>query len=254
MSVKAPALFFAAMLCASPAHAVNARELMTHALQAEGHGDLATAAHDLEELAAAGFDGDAVVYDLGTVYARAERYGEAVWCFERVLRRAPLAWEARQNLQATRVRLARRDAGRSGRAVVEQAVPLRVQVGELVPLGWSVALGVLGQLGVVLAVLRRRRGTSELARVGATVALVLSLCASLASLGLVVARRTLPAESVVLHGGLRLLQSARVDAIPDAPVREGERVVRVARDGMFTRVRTLGGASGWLDGAELGDL
>ncbi len=242
------------LLAGATAGAVSARELLGRALSAEARGDLPTAARSLEELVAAGVDGDGVLYDLGTVYARQERYGEAIWCFERVLRRSPLAWETRSNLRSTRLRLARRDAGRSGQAVVEQAVPLRVQVGELVPLGWSVVLGVIGQLGVVLAVWRRRRVTSELEGVGMTVALVLSLVLTAGSLGLVAARRALPSEAVVLHGGLRLRQTARVDGIPDTVVREGERVERVSRDGVFTRVKTLGGATGWLESGELGGL
>lgn len=250
------ALLMAALvsLAASTAGAVSARELLDRALTAEARGDLPTAARSLEELVAAGVDSDGVLYDLGTVYARQERYGEAIWCFERVLRRAPLMWAARENLRSTRMRLARRDAGRSGQAVVEQAVPLRVQIGELVPPGWAVLLGVLGELGVVLSVWRRRRVTSELERVGTTVALVLSLTLTAGALGLVAARRALPPEAVVLHGGLRLRQTARVDGIPDAAVREGERVVRVSRDGVFTRVRTLTGATGWVESSELGAL
>lgn len=253
-NVRAAVVAGLVTLAAATAGAVSARELLGRALAAEARGDLPAAARSLEELVAAGVDGDGVLYDLGTVYARQERYGEAIWCFERVLRRAPLMWSARDNLRATRMRLARRDAGRSGQAVVEQAVPLRVQVGELVPLGWSVLLGVLGQIGVVFAVWRRRRVTSELEAVGMTVALVLSLTLTVGALGLVAARRALPAESVVLHSGLRLRQTARVDGIPDAAVREGERVERVARDGVFTRVRTLTGATGWVEASELGGL
>jgi tetratricopeptide (TPR) repeat protein len=241
-------------LAAGAAGAVSARELLGRALTAEARGDLPTAARSLEELVAAGVDGDGVLYDLGTVYARQERYGEAIWCFERVLRRAPSAWAARQNLRSTRMRLARRDAGRSGQAVVEQAVPLRVQIGELVPLEWSVWLAVLGEIGVIFAVWRRRRSTTELEGVGLTVALVLSLALTAGSLGLVAARRALPPEAVVLHEGLRLKQTARIDGIPDAAVREGERVERVSRDGVFTRVRTLTGATGWIESSELGGL
>ena len=247
-------LALALALAGATAGAVSARELVGRALAAEARGDLPTAARSLEELVAAGVDGDGVLYDLGTVYARQERYGEAIWCFERVLRRAPLMWSARENLRSTRMRLARRDAGRSGQAVVEQAVPLRVQIGELVPLGWSVGFAVLGQVGILAALWRRRRASSELEGVGLTTALVLSLALALGSLGLVAARRALPPEAVVLHGGLRLKQTARVDGIPDASVREGERVERVSRDGVFTRVRTLTGATGWVESTELGGL
>lgn len=252
--LRALAVAVLVTLAAATAGAVSARELLSRALAAEARGDLPTAARSLEELVAAGVDGDGVLYDLGTVYARQERYGEAIWCYERVLRRAPLMWSARENLRATRTRLARRDAGRSGQAVVEQAVPLRVQIGELVPPGWGVLLGIIGEIGVVFAVWRRRRATSELEGVGLTVALVLSLALTAGALGAVAARRALPAEAVVLHDGLRLRQAPRVDGIPDAAVREGERVELVSRDGIFTRVRTLTGATGWIESGELGAL
>ena len=54
--------------------------------------------------------------------------------------------------------------------------------------------------------------------------------------------------------GAVLWQTTRVDGIPDAAVREGERVERVSRDGVFTRVRTLAGATGWVESSELGGL
>lgn len=243
-----------ALACAATAWAVPPGELVSRAQRAEDEGDMPAATRALEELLAAGVDSDGVLYDLGTAWAHSERYGEAIWCFERVLLRSPGNLSARNNLRATRVRLARRDAGRSGRAVVETQEPLSVQIGELLPYGVSVPLATGAELLVIALWFARRRAKSELARVGTTAGLALALLATAASLGLVVMRGQRPPSAIVLHGGLRLRQTPRVDGIPDAAVREGERVVVARRAGEFTRVKTLGGAEGWLPSRELGAL
>lgn len=256
MSVRSTvALWVCALsLVTFEAGAVPPSELARRAVAAEASGDLTTAARSLEELLAAGVDSDDVLYDLGTVYARAERYGEAVWCFERVLLRAPWNLSARKNLRATRVRLARRDAARSGRAVVETQPSLGVQLGELLPLRYSVSLVVLAELAVIAVWLSRRRATTEVARVGATAGLALSLLAASAGVAVVVARGERAPSSIVLRGGLHLLQSPRVDGIPDAALREGERVEVTRREGGFVRVKSASGALGWLASRELGAL
>lgn len=243
-----------ALLGASAAYAVPASELVARARTAAARDDMGAAARALEELVAAGVDSDDVLYDLGTVYARAERYGEAVACFERVLLRSPGHLAARRNLRATRVRLARRDAARTGRAVVETQPSLAVTIGELMPLGVSVPLVVLAQLALIAGLAWRRRTTSELARVGASGVAALSLLVAAMGVGVVVARRSRAPAAIVLHGGLRVLQAPRVDGIPEAPLREGERVEVLRREGEFARVRTATGASGWLASRELGPL
>jgi hypothetical protein len=249
------ALTLALALSAGPSGwAIPPAELAARAAAAEARGDLPTAVRSLEELLAAGVDSDDVLYNLGTVYARAERYGEAVWCFERVILRAPGALAARRNLRATRVRLARRDAARSGRAVVETQPPLAVQFGELLPYGVTVPLVVFAELALVGAWVARRRAKSELQRVGATAALALTLLVGAFGVAVVVARTQRSPAAIVLRGGLRLLQSPRLDGIPEGAVREGERVEVLQRDGAFTRVRAPGGAAGWLATAELGGL
>ncbi len=254
MRRAAVTLAVALVLAGGAAWAVPPSELAARAQAAEARGDLPGAARSLEELVAAGVDSDDVLYNLGTVYARAERYGEAVWCFERVLLRAPGDLAARRNLRATRVRLARRDAARTGRAVVETQPPLSVQHGELLPYGVSVPLVVLAELLAFGAWVARRRAKSELQRVGATAALALALLVGAFGLSVVVARTQRPRAAVVLRGGLRLLQAPRVDGIPEGPVREGERVELLARDGAFTRVKGAGGGQGWLATADLGAL
>ncbi len=234
--------------------AVPAHTLLQRATEAEARRDWNAALRALEELTAAGLDGDGVLYNLGTVYAQAGRYGEAIACFERIVRRTPLALSAERNLQATRLRLARRDAARTGRAVLDTPPPLWVQLGELLPLDYAVPWVFLCELALLGAFLWRRRADTELGRVGATAALVLSLGLGGFGVAVVVARRASPPAAIVLRDGLSLLQGPRVDAVPEVGAREGERVSLLGRDGAFVRVQTRAGRTGWMRAADLGEL
>lgn len=259
MSLRARRLGVFALVCALSlvtldAVAVPPAELARRAVAAEASGDLSTAARAFEELLAAGVDSTDVLYDLGTVYVRAERYGEAVWCFERVLLRAPWHLSARKNLRATRVRLARRDAARTGRAVVETQPSLAVQFGELLPLRHSVSLVVLAEIALIALWFSRRRAHTEVARVGASAGIALSVLVAAHGVAIVAARGERPPSSIVLRGGLRMLQSPRVDGIPDAALREGERVEVTRRESGYVRVKSASGAMGWLSSRELGPL
>ncbi len=252
--MRCGALACALALVSADAYAVPPSELARRAVAAEASGDFATAARSLEELAAAGADSTDVLYDLGTVYSRAERYGEAVWCFERVLLRAPWHFSARKNLRATRVRLARRDAARSGRAVVETQPSLSVQLGETLPMRHAVSLVVLAELAVIALWFARRRASTEVARVGATAALALSVIVGASGVVIVSARGARPASAIVLRGGLRMLQAPRVDGIPEGAVREGERVEVTRHESGYARVKSVGGALGWIAERDLGAL
>lgn len=245
-----------ALVLAAPraAEAVPAHTLRQRAAEAEARRDWGAAIRALEELTAAGLDGDGVLYNLGTAYAQAGRYGEAIACFERVVRRTPFALSADRNLQATRLRLARRDAARTGHAVMDTPPPLWVQLGEVLPLDYAVPWVFLCELCLLGAFLWRRRADTELARVGATAALALSLVAGGTGVAVVIARRAAPPAAIVLRDGLSLLQGARVDAVPEAPLREGERVSLQARDGAFVRVVTRAGRAGWVRAADLAEL
>ena len=88
---------------------------------------------------------------------------------------------------------------------------------------------------------------------GAAGALVFTLVA-LFGVTVVLARRATPPAAIVLRDGLHLLRTPNQDAIPDAAVREGERVDVLGREGAFTRVRTPVGASGWLATSAVGAL
>ena len=173
---------------------------------------------------------------------------------ERVLRREPWSLRAQKNLRATRLRLARRDAGRTGHAVVDTQPPLATSLGELMPFDLAVPLALLAQLAAIGLWWSRRRTHGELARVGMAAAMVISLGVAGGAVAVIAARRGIPPTGVVLRDGLRLKQSPRADAIPDAALREGERVDVVARDGEFVRVRTIAGRMGWLPGRDLGRL
>jgi Pyruvate/2-oxoacid:ferredoxin oxidoreductase gamma subunit len=172
----------------------------------------------------------------------------------RVLRREPWSLRAQKNLRATRIRLARRDAGRTGTAVVETQPPTRTVIGELLPLDLAVPLAVLAQLAALALWFARRRSKGELARVGLAAATALTLTVALGVIAVIAARRSIPPGAVVLRDGLRMKRAPRVDAIPEGALREGERVDVLTRDGEFVRVRTIAGRAGWLAGRDLGAL
>lgn len=252
----AVALCIALLARAFGAQAVPAVQIVTRSREAAARGDYNTAARALEDLVAAGIDSSDVLYDLGTVYAHAGRYGEAIWRLEQVDRRSPFAFDARQNLRASRLLLAHRDAARSGRAVVETATPLGSWLGELLPLDWAVLLTLAGEIGagVCLLFFFRRRGASESVRVSSVAGAVLFAGLSLFAGAIVVARNQMPPAAIVLHDGLKLLGSPAADAMAGAQVREGERLEWLGQNGAFARVRTPSGAVGWLATRDLGGL
>src|SRR5262249_24508704 len=161
------------------------------ARSAENHEDWNAAARALEELVAAGIDSSDVLYNLGTVYARAGRFGEAIFRLEQVARRSPFAFDARQNLRAARRLLAHRDAARTGRAVVETSTPFGIWLAELLPLDWAVACTLLAELGACacLWLFRRRRRAGETTQIASAAGAVLLAGAALLFGSIVVARQ-----------------------------------------------------------------
>jgi hypothetical protein len=189
------------------------------------------------------------------VYVQAGRFGEAIWRFEQVNRRTVFSSAAQHNLRAARLRLAHRDAGRSGRAVVETATPWSIALGELLPLDWAVGFTVLCELIAILClVLWRRRQSGEIARVATAVGGVVVTGAAMFFASIVVARHTAPPAAIVLHDALRLRREPAADAIAETPVREGERVEVLGRNGVFVRVRAVEGGQGWLAARDVGLL
>ncbi len=250
-ALVACALFFGALT----AHAVPVADLMARARDAAAHQRWNDSARALEEIVAAGYDSTGVLYDLGTAYAQAGRYGEAIWRLEQVNRRSVFAGDAQHNLRAARLRLAHRDAGRTGRAVVETAVPWSVAFAELLPLDWSVALTLGCEIAALAFLLSwRRRRAGEIARVGSAAGVILLSGAAVFFGAIVIARHLDPRAGIVLHDGLRLLREPTADAIGENPVREGERVDIVSRNGAFVRVRGNEGHQGWLPSRDVGSL
>jgi hypothetical protein len=245
----------ASVLCsAAVSEAIPTSELLARSRAATARGDHNASARALEELVAAGVDDVTVLYDLGTAYAQAGRYGEAIYRFEQVVRRQVFDGDAQHNLRATRLRLAHRDAERTGRAVAETSLPLRVALGEVLPLDASVALAVLAQLGLFagLWVARRRRG--EAARIAGVSTAALFALTAVFAVSVVVARVGADVPAVVLRDGVRLLGAPAEDAIAGEAVREGERVSLVDRTGTFARVRTPAGQAGWVRIRDVGAL
>jgi hypothetical protein len=117
-----------------------------------------------------------------------------------------------------------------------------------------VGLTVLAELLVLAGLWWRRRTEQELARVGATLAVIVAGAVALLGALVSTSRLGAPPWAVVLRDGVSLRQTAREDAIPEGRVREGERVERRGREGEFIRVRTLDGRGGWVRSRELGLL
>jgi hypothetical protein len=235
------------------AWAIPTSELSARARAAADRGDFNASARALEELVAAGIDDETVLYDLGTVYARAGRFGEAIHRFEQVVHRRVFDEDAQHSLRAARLRLAHRDAERTGRAVAEAALPLRTALGELLPLDAAVLLAVLAQLGLgTSAWIARKKleGTRIAGIVGATVFALTTVF----SWGVVGARVGAAPAGIVLRDGVRLLGAPAEDAIASGAVREGERVTLAERTGAFARVRTAEGRQGWMRSRDVGAL
>lgn len=242
------AALLASVALASPTvHAVPAQTLAQRAREAASRHEWNQAAAALRELVDAGLDSTEVLYNLGTAYAEAGRYGEALYRFEQVLRREPFHADAQQNARAARLRLAHRDAGRTGRAVVETSSGMRVWLSELLSPEQAVGLAVLGEallLGAWLA--RKKAETREQWRIARVGAMVLGGVVAACGATVVFAQQGAPRVALVLADGQRLLQGAAADALPAESVREGERVQVVGREGAFLRVRVPEGAVGWL--------
>jgi hypothetical protein len=238
----------------SPAHSVSTAELVGRSRAAAVAGDWNASARALEELVAAGIDETDVRYDLGTAYANAGRYGEAIWCFEWVIRREWLRSDAQHNLRASRLRLAHRDAERTGRAVAEQSLPWRETLGELVPADAAVAAALVSQLLLFAAVWVFRKRRTEALRIAAVCVIVVASSATVLSWSILAARSQSSAAAIVKRDGVRLLAEPSEDAIAGEAVREGERVSLVEKTATFVRARTLSGLQGWLRMRDIGEL
>lgn len=244
----------AALAFSSAASAVPARELVARSRAAATRGDWNASARALEELVAAGVDDNSVLYDLGTAYANAGRYGEAIHRFEQVVRRQVFDADAQHNLRAARLRLAHRDAERTGRAVAETSLPIKTALGEVLPLDAAVSLAVLAQLAAGVGLWIARRRSSEAARIGGiSSAALFGLCA-LFALSVLWARSSAEPAAIVLRDGVKLLDAPAEDAIAGENVREGERVLSIERNGTFARVRTVSGKQGWVRARDVGAM
>lgn len=239
---------------ASVASAVSTSELAARSRAAATRGDWNASARALEELVAAGVDDNTVLYDLGTAYANAGRFGEAIHRFEQVVRRQVFDGDAQHNLRAARLRLAHRDAERTGRAVAETSLPLKTALGEVLPLDAAVLLAILAQLAVGASLWIARRRSSEGARIGGISSAALFGVCALFALSVLWARSSAEPAAIILRDGVKLLDTPAEDAIAGENVREGERVVWVERTGTFARVRTVSGKQGWVRARDVGAM
>lgn len=248
------AVLMGSLALSNVAHAVSTTELLARSRAAATAGDWNASARALEELIAAGVDDSDVRYDLGTAYANAERYGEAIWCFELVGRREWLRSDAQHNLRAARLRLAHRDAERTGRAVAEQSLPWRETLGETMPIDSAFRLAIFGQLVLFASIWVFRKRRTEALRIASVCVLVLASATTGFAWSVLGARASSAASGVVKRDGVKLLAQPAEDAIAGEAVREGERLTLLDRTGTFVRVRSLSGTQGWISLRSIGEL
>ncbi len=244
----------ATWLAAGSADALTTQELLARSRTAASAGDWNTAARALEELVAVGVDDSDIRYDLGTAYANAERYGEAIWCFELVSRREWLRSDAQHNLRAARLRLAHRDAERTGRAVAEQSLPWRETLGETMPADTAVALALMAQLVLFLGIWVFRKRRTEALRIAAVCVMVLAGFSTVFVWSVLAAQTQATPSGIVKRDGVRLLAQPSEDAIAGEVVREGERFAVIDRTGTFVRIQSLTGTQGWIRLRDVGAL
>jgi tetratricopeptide (TPR) repeat protein len=173
-------------------------------------------------------------YNLGAAEHRAGRPGHAIQAWLAGLRLDPRNRDTRHNLRV---------AGAAPELVAHVAPPLPLRPDEmllLASLAWFLALGV-----VTAGVLRNRRTGVAPAAAGMVAAL------GLLAAGWHTAR---PADTLVVLEPASLRVGPNLHAETLATLEPGTGVVRLTREGPWTRARTLDGLEGWLEAASAGSI
>jgi tetratricopeptide (TPR) repeat protein len=198
-----------------------------------------------------------VEQNIAVCYARSGELPRAIFHFERALLLRPGDEGVEQGLAAAEDALARARAEQEGEAeLATDSHFVRAMVRGVSERGLALAL-LVGVGALCLVLLVRRRVTSEVPRVVATLAaLFVTLFSLAAALGLVTKQGWLRdgVPAVVLEDEVALHQSpdARSPVLA-APARGGERGVALDEYEGFVRVR-LGARQGWARASEVGRL
>ncbi|MGK7311371.1 MAG: BatD family protein [Candidatus Longimicrobiales bacterium M2_2A_002] len=212
----------------------SATELFSRGLDRYEDGEFAAAAELFNRYVRRAPEDAAGWYNLGTAYQRAGEPGRGVWAWLRALRLDPRDGDTRHNLRVAAVppELVQR---------VTPPLPLRrSELLALAGLAW-----VIGGIGGLVWLYRRRRGTGIASLTALAVAVVLAA---------VWWGSTRGAETLIVLDSATLRAGPALRAEPVATVEAGAGLVPVDRYGAWVRARTLRGEEGWIESTRTGEL
>jgi tetratricopeptide (TPR) repeat protein len=223
----------------------EAGTLADEAATAYERGDFPSAARKYERLLASGRDSAVVYYNLGNSLYRSGRTGEAILSWERARHRDPADTVIRDNLEFASARIVDRV---SEDAEADPLGALWTWHGRIPPLvGTVVFLLIWWGFNVCLA--GAAFGWSVFIRRGASYVLPIALLGVVLSgsvLGLLVYRRDVVVEAIVLPVRVDLLSAPGEESVRITTVHEGLKVRLRSRRGEWAEVLLPNGLRGWV--------
>lgn len=248
----------ACVLCALGLPALAAAESLDDIFKAGNeafaHAQYKAAIERYQQLLDAGIRDADVYMNLGLAYAHAGQLGRAVLSFEQSLHYRPGDADATSALAQARAAIGKRSAERQGEALVETRPPLADAIVRPFSEDSMAWLLLLCDAGLFVSLIARGRAQRETTRTGlAVAAALLGLVSVIVLSGLVVKRGVFRdgQPAIVLRDGAELREAPDPRATTRARASEGGSARILARDQGFARVRTAGGAVGWMSDTDV---
>lgn len=257
------AVLFAAglfLLSASPQAALCADSLESIFKSADNdfwNGEYEKAREKYERLENLGMADASLSYNLGTVYARLGKLGEAVLHYERALRLEPGQDDARYNLSVIREFIARRasEAGRDA-DLVPSAGPWRATLDRFSSSGAALIFLVFHlALFAVLGI--RRFISAEMPRLSLGVLSGVIFVLTLSTFAVAVGKwhqDTHEKEAVIIREGAVDILEGPGSEVKRFSLEEGSRVKLLETRGQWIHLQDLEGRDGWLSADTLGRI
>ena len=255
-ALRSSALLLCALLAIpGVAQAESLHEIFNAGNTALAHGEYAAAIQRYEQLLDAGIRDADVYLNLGLAHAKQGELGPAVLAFEQSLYTRPGDADAATALAQARAAVGKRRAERHGEAVVETRPPLAEAIVRPYTENALAILLLLADAACFVCLIIRRRAREDSTRTGLAVAAsLLGLVALCLLSGLVIKRGAFHDGQAAIV--LRDLAELREAPDPRANVRarapEGGSARVLSRDQGFARVRTAGGAEGFMSDRDVG--
>lgn len=240
-----------------PAVASSLESIFQSGNRAFATGNTRQAIQSYHQLIKFGVDDPDVYFNLGTAYARLEKYGHAIRCFERAARLQPGDDSIDRNLRLAMETLNSQHAQKFPGAITQTQPPLRyallrdLTVNTLALAMLFLNLLAFGLLGARAFCSPRplRLGLSVVSGVAAF-ALVVSVLLLFAKLGMLGQGR----DAVVLKERASLTDRPSIEAIVRGQALQGERALIHEQEGKFYRVTFTDGRRGWMHLKDVGEI